>query len=129
MIIYKEDAERNYIEIRVSGQVTKEDFLETLEKIKPRMMHWKNIRILEIVENLDGIDGEALLQDIRFAMKNIGLLKHFEKAAVVADEKWLRALTRAADPLMRAEVRAYTPEQVEEARAWLLAPEPPAVLH
>lgn len=129
MILYTEDAERNYIEIKVSGQVTKEEFLETLEKIKPRMMHWQNIRILEVVENLEGVDGEAFIQDIRFAMKNIGLFRHFEKCAVVADEKWLRALTRAADPLMRAEVRAYRPDQIEEARAWLLAQETSDVLH
>lgn len=129
MIHYQEDADRKYIEIKVSGQITKEEFTAALDKIKPRLLHWQNIRILEIVENLEGIDGEALIQDIRFAMKNIGLFKHFEKCAVVADEKWLRALTRAADPLMRAEVRAYRPDQVEEARAWLLAGDPPAVLH
>lgn len=129
MILYHEDAERKYIEIKVSGHVTKEDFAEAVEKIKPRMMHWRNIRILEIVENLEGIDGEALIQDLRFAMKNLGLFKHFEKCAVVADEKWLRALSRAADPLLRAEVRAFRPDQLAEAREWLLAGDSPVALH
>ncbi|MBX3016344.1 MAG: STAS/SEC14 domain-containing protein [Bdellovibrionaceae bacterium] len=129
MILYHEDAERKYIEIKVSGHVTKEDFAEAVEKIKPRMMHWRNIRILEIVENLEGVDGEALIQDLRFAMKNLGLFKHFEKCAVVADEKWLRALSRAADPLLRAEVRAFRPDQLAEAREWLLAGDSPVALH
>jgi hypothetical protein len=120
MLSYREDHEQKFIEFKVSGKVTREEFEAFTQKIQPRLEKWKGIRLVEVIENLDGVEISALMKDIQFGLKNWSLFNRLEKCAVVADKKWVRTLAESVDPLFKPEIKVFQPAQIEEARDWVL---------
>lgn len=120
MISYREDESKKFIEFKVSGQVTKENMDKLEAKLQPRMDKWDGIRMVEIIDNLEGAELQALLKDMVFGLKNWGNFNKVEKCAVVADEKWIRTIASAIDPLFKPKIRTFYTTQLEEARDWVL---------
>lgn len=120
MLTYKEDPSQNFIEFKVSGKVTREEFDDFAKKIQPRLENWKSIRLIEVIEDLDGVEVSALMKDLQFGLKNWGLFNRLQKCAVVADKKWIRTLADAVDPLFKPEIKVFQPGQIEDARSWVL---------
>lgn len=120
MLSYREDPTQKFIEFKVSGKVTREEFEAFAKKIQPRLEKWKGIRLVEVIENLDGVEIMAVMKDIQFGLKNWGLFNRLEKCAVVADQKWVRGIAEAIDPLFKPEIKVFQPTQIEEARDWVL---------
>ena len=120
MISYREDEEKKFIEFKVSGKVTKENFEAFEHKIQPRMDKWDGIRMVEIIENLESAELQVLIKDTVFGLKNWSNFNKVEKCAVVADQKWIRTIADSIDPLFKPKIKTFYTTQLEEARDWVL---------
>jgi hypothetical protein len=103
-------------EVSVSGRLTKGEIDAVWARMKADMPASGKIKVLEIIHDFDGIDFDAMLEDLRVGLPMADRVSHI---AIVTDRKWITALTRLAGVLMSAETRTYTLDQIAEARAWL----------
>ncbi len=107
----------NIIEIEVDGKVTDDELHDAMARFEAAIETHGRIRILEIISAFPSMESAgAWWEDARFSLKH---LKEFERAAVVADQKWIQLWTRIVRPFVRTEVRTFHSDQVDEARAWL----------
>lgn len=120
MISYNENEAQKLIEITVSGNVTKRDFENVLMKMEPRIEQWNEIRLIETIDHFESMDFEAFIEDMKFGFKHLKDMKNFKKCAVVADEKWIRAITKTMDPLFDAELKGFDRAHHGDAREWVL---------
>lgn len=120
MLSFREDEAQKLIEFKVSGRFTKENFEEFERKIQPRIDKWSGIRLVEVIENLEGVEMQAFLKDMVFGIKNWKNFNKVEKCAVVADAKWIRNIADGVDPLLKPQIKTFLPTQLEEARDWVL---------
>lgn len=103
-------------EVSVSGRLTRGEIDAVWARMKADMPASGKIKVLEIIHDFDGMDFDAMLEDLRVGLPMADRVSHI---AIVTDRKWITALTRLAGVLMSAETRTYTLEQIAEARAWL----------
>lgn len=119
MIEYTEDPKDQYLEIRVKGTVDKSDMERVQQLLAPRLEQWENIHMLKVVKDFDGMTMEAVWEDLKLALNNIGHLSHIKKCAVVVDQDWMEKVGRVFSQLMKGEVEFFDEDEVEEARTWL----------
>ncbi len=106
----------NTVEIIVDGNVTREEFDNIISQLELLIEKHGKIKIIEIIKNLGKIELSAIWEDFKFAPKHLKDLTH---VAVVADQQWIEWMSKLANPLIKAEVKTYTLDQVDEARHWI----------
>lgn len=119
-VFFSEDPATKTVELCVKGKVTVEDFDAIKEPLQAFIDRHGTIKIIEIVESFDGFEAGVLLPGMRFDLKN---LSHISQAAVVSDIGWISPLTKAVGRLMPTRVRMFHMDELDEARAWITAPE------
>lgn len=119
-IEYTEQPSDDLIELTVHGRITQADLEALVPKIDAFTETRDQIRLLEIVNEFDGIEPAALLDGIRLDLKYI---KRFSHCAVVSDKGWMGPLARLASALTSIEVRHFDGNEVETARQWLVSAE------
>jgi hypothetical protein len=62
---------------------------------------------------------EAFWQDFKFSLRH---LNDFSRCALVSDGKWVTPWSEIVAPFFEGEVRYFSPDEIEAARAWLLFP-------
>jgi hypothetical protein len=120
MIAYKENEKQHLVEFTVSGHFTNDDFVQVRNKIVPIAQKWDDIKILEIIKDLEDLDANAVLKDIKYGFQSMEMIKKFKKCAVVTDKKWIKQLSNTMHPLFDAEIKGFELHQLEEAKTWLL---------
>jgi hypothetical protein len=115
MIDYQRSGNGIY-EVSVSGRLTRPEIDLVWGRMKADMPASGKVKVLEVIHDFDGIDFDAMLEDLRVGLPMADRVSHI---AIVTDRKWITALTRLAGVLMSAETRTYTLDQIAEARAWL----------
>lgn len=120
MLDYKEFPEEKTIEFLIGGKVTTQEFDDVMSRFKLALHNWDEVKVLELVTDFKGIEALALWKDIKFGVNELGEInKKVTKCAVVADTSWVEAITKLADPFVKAEVKFYEPSKESEARDWL----------
>ena len=111
----------DFLIIRASGRLTKPDYDAAIPELELAMSRTRSKpRVLVLLEDFQGLEPEALWEDLRFDMK------HYEdlgRIAVVGEstlEKWM---TYFSKPFTGAEVRYFDRERREEAEKWLAGPQ------
>jgi hypothetical protein len=74
------------------------------------------IRILVEMQDFHGWDAGALWEDMKW---NASHFRDIERLALVGNSKWRQWMASFCKPFTTAEVRYFTPGQLEEARGWL----------
>ena len=120
MLRVETDDENRLITIEVEGRVTRDELREALRAFEAFVADRKPVKVLQIVRSFSGIEPAALAEDIGFSFRHMNSFSH---AAVVTDLDWVGWWTRFAGGFVRAEVKHFPLARLEEARAWLLAPE------
>lgn len=124
MIDYRPLPDSNIVEITVTGDVTEADLSQVVAQLEQDMATHGKLRLLEEVQNFQGIDPMALWKDAQFSLAH---LQDFSYVAVVADAPWLLAMADAVSNVLPCQVKTFSPTEVESAREWLrTAPEPGA---
>lgn len=113
-------ANENRLDIEMSGKLNSEQMKNALD---------------ELVSKADGIENGRMLYDvvdyhlpslgaigIEFSRlpSMLGLIKKFDRAAVLTDKPWLKMASEIEGVLYSGlEIKAFSREQKEEAEAWL----------
>ncbi len=107
----------NIIELEVDGKVPEDRLREVIEFCEDAIERHGTVRFLEIVRSFEGMDAaRAWWEDARFTLRHVG---DVERAAVVADQQWIRLWAKLCKPATSFPVRTFEPEEIVEARAWV----------
>ena len=119
MIRYSTEANSPVIELAVEGSISNADLTASMDRLREDLEQNGKTRLIEIISNFHGMEPAAFWTDLTQAP---ALARKITRVAVVADQAWMRAMTGVAPLFTRAEVKAFTPEQLGEARSWIAAP-------
>lgn len=105
---------------RVAGTLRGEDYDRVIPAIEEKLKDHDEIGVFVDLEDFEDMTGEALKRDVKYGIDKLGELHRFSRAAVATDKQWIKAVTEAADTLFpQIEARVFTPDQKEEALAWV----------
>jgi hypothetical protein len=120
MLIYKEYNNAQAVEIVLKGRVTTEEFEALVERLEAFIARYGRVRVLEVIEDFEGMDVGAFWQDVKFSLKH---LQNVSRLAVVAEADTHNLWSRLVSPFTRCEVEHFPPGEEDAARDWLMWPE------
>jgi hypothetical protein len=120
MLAYKELDNLVAVEIEISGRVSTEEFDKTAKKLEAFIGRHGRVRVLEIIDDFEGMDAKAMWHDLKFSLRH---LNDFSRCAIVSDAKFLSIWSAIAEPFIDCQVEYFPPDQLEAARDWLFWPE------
>ena len=104
----------------MSGKITGADLTAVMDRVDKVMSTDGKVHVFVETQSISGIEIAGLPAYVSRAMPLIGKLGRFGRVAVVADQSWIRAGTRLESALLpNISYRVYTPEEREEAVAWV----------
>ncbi len=120
MLSYKEYDNAQAVEIVLTGRVSTEEFDRVAGKIDAFIARHGQIRVLEVVEDFEGMDALAFWHDIKFSLRH---LRDFSRLAIVTNPDVHHLWSSLVAPFMHCDVEHFHPGEVEAARDWLMWPE------
>jgi len=118
MLTLREASDSKILEVKISGKLTKEDYLVFVPEVERLIKANGKIRILLQMHDFHGWELGALWQDIKFDVKHFG---DIERLAMVGDSKWEAGMATFCKPFTTAKIKYFPENQVAEAKAWLEA--------
>ncbi|MBE0536386.1 MAG: STAS/SEC14 domain-containing protein [Phycisphaerae bacterium] len=118
-ITMEQKAVENVIEIHLSGKIHRGDYEKYVPEIERILDQQGKIRVLVVMEDFHGWDTGGLWRDIKFDAKHY---KDFERIALVGEKSWEKGMATICKPFTTADIRYFSPNDVEEARRWILQP-------
>ncbi|AYK13992.1 MAG: STAS/SEC14 domain-containing protein [Methanosarcina thermophila] len=108
----------NVVAVRVSGEVTGDDYSKVLiPAIEDKIQKYGKIRMLyQMDKELEWFTISAMLEDAKVGIRN---LTAFEKIAVVSDVDWMNSAVGLFKFIIPFPVRTYKNEKLSEAKAWI----------
>lgn len=103
------------LEVRLSGQLRKEDYELFVPEVEALIREHGKISLLVRLEDFDGWDAGALWEDLKFDVKHF---RDIERLAIVGDEKWERGMAAFCKPFTTADVQFFPVEKIQQARDW-----------
>ena len=111
---------KNRLDIELSGKLNSEDMKIALDELVSKSSDVENGKMLyEIIDfNLPSLGAIAIEFSRLPAM--LGLMKKFDRAAVLTDETWLKTVSELEGLFFPGlEIKAFDRDQKTEAEAWL----------
>ena len=111
---------KNRLDIELSGKLNSEDMKIALDELVSKSRDVENGKMLyEIIDfNLPSLGAIAIEFSRLPAM--LGLMKKFDRAAVLTDKTWLKTVSELEGIFFPGlEIKAFDRDQKEEAEAWL----------
>jgi hypothetical protein len=120
MLSYEEHDNAQAVEIRLTGRLSTEEFEALAKRLEAFISRHGHVRLLEIIEDFEGMDASAFWQDIKFSLRH---LRDFSRIAIVASPDTHHLWSSLVSPFMQCEVEHFAPGEEEAARDWLMWPE------
>jgi hypothetical protein len=110
----------NRLDIELSGTLNAEEMKIALDELVDKSKDIKNGKMLYEVIDFHLPSLGAIAIEFSRLPSMLGLLKKFDRAAVLADKTWLKKVSELEGVLYPSfEIRAFNRNQKEEAEAWL----------
>jgi hypothetical protein len=104
--------------LHITGTLQQAEFGASQDSIARKIDEGIKPRLLAVVENFEGWERGADWNDLDFMISHGG---EIAKIAVVADPQWeAKALAFAGAGVRPAPVKFFPPEQLAQARSWLV---------
>lgn len=115
-IALKKSGENGYVEVKMYGQLSHEDYQKGIPMIEAAMQNIPkgDVCMLADIKEVDGWDMRAMLDDFQFGMK---YKNSFQKLAVVGNRTWMEYSTDIASKFSEGEMKYF--ENSDDAVAWL----------
>jgi len=120
MLSYTEYDNAQAVEIHVSGKVSTDEFDRLARKLEAFIARHGQVRVLERISEFEGMDATALWHDLKFSLRH---LKDFSRIAIVSEPYIHNLWSSFVSPFVACEVEHFEPDQIAEARDWLMWPE------
>ena len=109
------------LEIIATGRIEKADYEQLVPAIEALIEQRGRVRMLIELRDFEGWTAGALWEDLKFDYRHFS---DIERIVVIGESAWAKGVTAFYKPFTRAEVRFRGPDELEEARDWLVgAPE------
>ena len=114
------DLPDHVVGIRAIGDVEGDDYEDVLvPAIRDRLGRHEKIRLLYVLgSEFAGYEADAAWEDAKLGVRTF---TSYERIAVVTDSALIRRSVRASAWLMPGEVRVFPVDDLEGARAWIVA--------
>ena len=116
-IEHPEDA---VVEIRLHGRVTPEEYSAIINKMQTSIDAHGTIKFIEIIDDVTGVDPATDRNGETFDLRNF---RRASRIAVVSDGPDIGPVSKTAGTLLPTRLRMFDKAHLEEARAWIRAPE------
>lgn len=119
MLTTEVEAGTNLVTIEYSGSLDAEEMKACRRVLERVVDEHGSVRLLARYGEVDvrHIEPKAIWEDL----KNIPVIRHVERCAIVAHQDWLRRISDLAGHAIPGEIRTFDTDQVEQARAWVMA--------
>lgn len=105
--------------VSYTGTITGEDLDAALDQLETMLARLEKVHMFIEMQKLEGIELKAMPHHIGRSLPLLGKLDRFGRVAVVADQAWVRALTRLESAILpHISYRVYEPDRREEALRW-----------
>jgi hypothetical protein len=115
------DVPAHVVGVRAVGQVTKDDYEQTLvpalEKVSKQFGELNFIMVFET--DLSSFTYGAWMQDAKISFKHFA---KWNKIAIVIDKTMIQKLSYVFNYISPAESKGFSLEELETAKAWVAAP-------
>ena len=112
----------NRLGIEMSGKLNAEDMIIALDELVSKSENIENGKMLYDVIEFHLPSLEAIAIEFSRLPSMFGLLKKFDRAAVLTDKTWLKKASEFEGALFPGlEIKAFDRDQKAEAEAWLLS--------
>lgn len=106
--------------VRIAGKITGDDLADIMDRLEVMMAVNRRVHVYAETAAIDGIEIAGLAAHIARAAPLLGKLGHFGRIAVVADQAWIRLLTRIESAILpHIGYRVFRPGERDTALAWV----------
>ncbi|UKK86269.1 STAS/SEC14 domain-containing protein [Sphingopyxis sp. BSN-002] len=106
--------------VRIQGKITGEDLFEIMNRLVVMLAVNRRVHVYAETAAIDGIEIAGLASHVARAAPLLGKLSHFGRVAVVADQAWVRMLTRIESAILpHISYRVFKPEDRHTALEWV----------
>jgi len=110
----------NRLDIELSGKLGTEDMRVALDELENKSKNIENGKMLYDVIDFHIPSFGAIGVEFSRLPAMFGLIKKFDRAAVLTDKTWLKKVSELEGALFPGlEIKAFNRDQKEEAEAWL----------
>jgi len=112
--------EKNRLDIEISGKLNSEDMKIALDELVGKSENIEHGKMLYDVIDFHLPSLGAIAIEFSRLPSMFGLMKKFDRAAVLTDKTWLKKVSEFEGTLFPGlEIKAFNRDQKEEAEAWL----------
>lgn len=114
------DSGDDVLAVRITGKITGDDLHEIMNRLEVMMAVNRRVHVYAETAAIDGIEIAGLAAHIARATPLLAKLGHFGRVAVVADQAWIRILTRIESAVLpHISYRVFKPEDGATALKWV----------
>jgi hypothetical protein len=114
------DSAGDVIAVRVADRISGDELDTIMDRLDGAMARHDKVHVFVETQSIDGIEIAGLGAYIARAMPLLGKLDRFGRVAVVADQAWIRAVTRIESAILpHISYRVFEPEDRDAALAWV----------
>lgn len=110
----------NRLDIELSGKLNSEEMMLALDELVAKSKDIENGKMLYDVIDFHLPSLPAIVIEFSRLPSMFGLIKKFERAAVLSDKTWIKKVSEFEGTFIPGlEIKAFARDQKEEAEAWL----------
>lgn len=109
--------EKNLLSVHVSGKLGREDYEKLLPDFVKLTGGREKLRILYLMEDFHGWNLGGVWEGGAIKAKNLDVLAHIERCAMVGDKRWQEVMTALCRPFSKAKIEFFRDPVL--ARSWL----------
>ena len=114
------DSADDVIAVRVADRISGDELDTIMDRLDGAMARYDKVHVFVETRSIDGIEIAGLGAYMARAMPLLGKLGRFGRVAVVADQAWIRAVTRIESAVLpHISYRVFEPEERDAAFAWV----------
>jgi hypothetical protein len=111
-----EEIHGKVLEVHLTGKLDRSDYEKFVPESEEMIKQYGKIRILVEMHDFHGWNAGAFWEDVKWNARHF---RDIERLAVVGESKWHHWMTSFCKPFTTAQIRYFTPEGLDEARAWV----------
>ncbi|HYJ90980.1 MAG TPA: STAS/SEC14 domain-containing protein [Pyrinomonadaceae bacterium] len=120
------ESPKHLVAMKISGKITAEDIEKAYKASAEALKESERVSFFAEVTDSLAFTAEGLLKDLTEAVKHLGDMSKYYRAAIVTDKGWLGALVRVEGLVFSSiDLRVFEPAERNKAFAWASeTPEP-----
>lgn len=105
-----------FIAIKFTEKVTKEDYNSLIPILKEKLEKYKKINLYWELENFEGWDAASFTRELQFDLK---YASQFNKVAIVGESQWQKLISLLGNYLTQAQIKFFDKHKQLEAMNWV----------